>query len=891
MRNQRCNTELSKWKCFSILISRLMCMSLFGLLILPTAHSQLYRDASQPLEVRVRDLLSRMTPEEKFWQVFMVPSDGQVEDGRFRHGVFGLQIHAAASGDAGGQMLNYNSVTNAVESARTTNRLQRYFVTQTRLGIPIIPFDEALHGLVRQGCTAFPQSIGLAASFDTSLVSRVANQITRECRVRGIRQILSPVVNLAGDPRWGRTEETYGEDPLLSSAMGIAFMLAFERSGIITTPKHFVANHGDGGRDSYPVAWSEKYLDRTHFVPFIEAIHKAGARSVMSAYNSLDGTPCSASKWLLTEKLKDEWGFKGFVISDANAVGGEVVLHMTAQSYAESGAHAINAGLDVIFQTDHRHAALFYPAFEQGLVDAHRLDDAVSRVLRAKFELGLFENPYVPEPDTLTLMEGAGDLATLAAEKSFVLLKNEKNILPLKQGNTKVAVFGYDAAHARLGGYSGPGNHPVTILEGLSQTFEVTGYEEGAHYRETYLTTIDQAYLKTDKKGGLYGEYYNNPTLTGKPVTVRTDEKVDFSWTLSGPSQATGNDFYSVRWTGSLIAPETREYQIGIEGNDGYRIYIDGVLMADRWQKTGYHRDIKKIQFKKGSRHDLRIEFFETKGNGRIRLLWDYGITNHDSRNFKKAVALAKKSDVAIMVAGIHEGEFQDRASLKLPGRQAELIKALKITGKPVIVLLVGGSAITMDEWIESADAVVCLWYPGEKGGHAVANLLSGKANPAARLPLTFPDSESQLPLTYNHLPTGRGDDYHDMSGEPAYPFGFGLSYSSFEYLTMQQSLDTLREGNTTTLSITIQNTGSVEGDEVVQIYAKPVYTIKAQPVLQLVGFQRVTVPSGSKKTLTFDINGSMFSHNYGEERCEIYSLFAGSSSRNLRLKTSIFLK
>lgn len=874
---------------------------LFFLLLVPVpaVFGQLYKDSTQSVEVRVKDLLSRMTPEEKFWQVFMIPSDGDTTNGKFRHGIFGLQVSAGSKGDAGGQLLNYNTTEDAIILAQKVNDLQTYFVTKTRLGIPIIPFDEALHGLVRHGATAFPQAIGLAASWDTTLIHQVANQIGQECRLRGIRQILSPVVNLATDVRWGRTEETYGEDPFLTSEIGLAFIRAFEQQGIITTPKHFVANTGDGGRDSYPVHLSEWYLEQSHFIPFKRLIREGGARSIMTAYNSLNGTACSSNDWLLNQKLKKEWNFKGFVISDANAVGGEVVLHQTAADYAQSGKHAIEGGLDVIFQTDYSHAALFYPAFQLGQVDTNRLNDAVSRVLRAKFELGLFENPYIRIPTSLDSVASNGKkLSQLAAEKSFVLLKNNKQVLPLNSSVHNIALFGLDASLARLGGYSGPGNHPVSILDGLKQlagdSIQIN-YQEIVRYSDTLYIPVSKEYLKNVEGSGLIGSYFDNVNFNGKPVITRVDPQIDFSWTLYGPASELENHFYSAKWTGNLVAPESGEYEIGLEGNDGYRLYLNDRLVIDRWEKTSYHTDLVSFNFVKGKRYPIRVEFKEPKGNGKIRLIWNYDVVQSFDSELKKAVKAAKKSDVAVVVAGIHEGEFQDRASLRLPGNQEQLIRELHKTGKPVIVLLVGGSAITMNEWISDADAIVSIWYPGEAGGSAVANLLTGKINPAGRLPVTFPISEAQLPLTYNHLPTGRGDDYYNLSGEPLFPFGFGLSYTTFSYSDMKLEKKSILKNESVNLSFTLTNTGERTGEEVVQLYLKNKLSQLAQPIIALKGFQRVQLNPGESKQVTFTLAPELFTHLSVDLKESIesgdYELLIGSSSKDLKLRTVLTIR
>ncbi|MEP7251819.1 MAG: glycoside hydrolase family 3 N-terminal domain-containing protein, partial [Ginsengibacter sp.] len=358
----------------SLLVLCLISFSSFSQQILP------YKNAKLPIKVRVKDLLSRMTQEEKFWQMFMIPGDIKPgEENKYDHGIFGLQVSASSgNGDAAGQMLKYNASENAKALAEKINKIQRYFIEKSRLGIPIIAFDEALHGLVREGATAFPQAIALAATWDTSLMNRVASAIAEEAKARGIRQVLSPVINIASDPRWGRVEETYGEDPFLTSEMGVAYVKAFETNGIITTPKHFIANVGDGGRDSYPINFNERLLDEVYFPPFIACIERGGARSIMTAYNSLDGSPSTANSWLLEKKLKGDWNFQGFVISDAAAVGGANVLHNTSPDYPASSKQAISNGLDVIFQTSYDHHKLFDPPFFDGSIDQKRIDDAVS---------------------------------------------------------------------------------------------------------------------------------------------------------------------------------------------------------------------------------------------------------------------------------------------------------------------------------------------------------------------------------------------------------------------------------------------------------------------------------------------------------------------------------
>ena len=862
-----------------------------------------YKDSSQPIPQRVSDLLSKMTVEEKFWQLFMIPGDiPPGEEEKYRNGIFGFQVSAAAKkGDAGAQMLDYGVADDPRSLAEKINGIQKYFIERSRLGIPMIAFDEALHGLVRGGATVFPQAIALAATWDTALMGRVAGAIAAEARIRGIRDILSPVINIASDPRWGRVEETYGEDPLLTSAMGVAFVGPFERMGIVTTPKHFIANVGDGGRDSYPIQYNQRLLDEVYLPPFLACIEKGGSRSIMTSYNSLDGTPCFANHWLLMDKLKGEWDFKGFVISDANAVGGADVLHFTAPNSATAAQQSIGNGLDVIFQTEYKHSALFIPHFLDGGIDPKRIDDAVSRVLTAKFELGLFEHPYITAADK----EKWGDVSThkalarQAALESIVLLKNEKGVLPLNPQTHSIAVIGVDAAEARLGGYSGPGNGKVSILDGIRKKAGrhiKVSYSPGCGRSDKGWTIVPSDFLSPDKTNkaekGLTGEYFNNITLSGSPVVTRTDKAVDFLWTLSAPAPQISHDFYSVRWKGVLHAPRTGRYKIGLDGDDGYRLYLDDRLVIDNWKKQTYSTLMKEFSFEKGRDYAIRVEFFEPVGNARLKLIWNMGMEDDGSSKIDSAVAAAAKADVAVVVAGITEGEFQDRASLALPGRQEEMIRKIAATGKPLVVLLVGGSAITMSSWLDKAPAVLSVWYPGEEGGHAVASVLFGDYDPAGRLPISFPISEAQLPWVYNHKPTGRGDDYNNLSGLSLFPFGYGLSYTHFEYSGLQLDKKEMTSSDSATVKCTVKNTGDKEGDEVVQLYIHEVFSSVARPVMELKGFQRIHLLPGEAREVSFVLSPSLLKSPDKDLHWVVepgsYRIMIGASSRDLRLKETL---
>lgn len=856
-----------------------------------------YKRAGLPVEQRVTDLLSRMTIEEKFWQLFM---GADFADGKekYRNGIFGFGIgeatEKAATRSASEQMVDNRFRGSARSMAERVNLIQRFFVEETRLGIPIIPFDEALHGLLREGATAFPQSIALAATWDVPLMEEVSQAIADEVHSRGLRDVLSPVVNVARDVRWGRVEETYGEDPFLSARMGVAFVKSFEERGVITTPKHFVANSGDGGRDSYPMDVNERMLEEVYFPPFKECFLRGHAMSVMSSYNSLDGVPSSANSWLLRKVLKERWGFTGFVISDAGAVGGILDLHHTVRDREGSAKSAIEGGLDVIFQTDYSHHIPLLRAFKEGMIDTIAINDAVSRVLRAKFQLGLFEHPYA-DPDEAERSNGSAkhrEVALRSARASIVLLKNEGNALPLSHSLASIAVIGDDAREARLGGYSGPGNSKVSILDGITTLAGKNtrvAFAPGCGRKNPPVVAIPPEYLSGPSgEAGLTGDYFANTTLTGTPALTRRDRNIDFRWTLFGPDPSLRFDWYSVRWTGTLKAPVSATCRIGVQGDDGFRLFINGALVIDRWRKVSPGLTTVPYTFSKGKTYDLRVEYHETTGNANFRLVWDHGVQDQTPA-IDAAVALARKSQAAVVVVGIEEGEGLDRASLALPGRQEEMIQKIAATGTPVTVVIIGGSAVTMEPWLDRVRAVVDAWYPGEVGGQAVAEILFGAYAPAGRLPITFPRSVAQLPLNYDHKPTGRNDDYVDMSGRPLFPFGYGLSYTTFAYSDLSIAPGTIAPDGKASIACVVKNTGTMKADEVVQLYIRHEYASVVTPVQSLKGFRRITLSPGESQRVSFELGSEELAILDKDLRRVVephpVAIMIGSSSRDIRLR------
>ncbi len=847
-----------------------------------------YLDPKLPLEQRVNDLLSRMTIEEKVAQLQCTLQ--KIE--------WGQNLTVNGLGGVGPLLRSYV----AREAAEKGNEIQKLAVEKTRLHIPVIIHDEALHGLIGNDATSFPQAIGLAATWDTDLMAKVATVIGKETRARGIRQVLSPVVNMARDVRWGRVEETYGEDPYLQSCLAVAFCKNIEAEGVITTPKHFVANVGDGGRDSYPIFFSERELREVYFPPFKAAFQEGNAWSVMAAYNAVNDLPCSANKWLLTDVLRKEWGFKGFVVSDYGSVAGIMNMHFVAATPKEGAIKAVEAGLDMELPDIYFYGKPLLEAAKDGSVSKQALDAAVRNVLRAKFRLGLFENPYVDPEAAAAINDTPGHraLAREAAREAIVLLKNDGNVLPLKKGVKSIAVIGPNADVVKLGGYSGFGMKTVSILEGirnkLGSTVNVT-YEKGCDVGFSSLPPIPSDYLvPPDAKPGehgLRGEYFKNMTLSGPPALVRIDKQVNFAWAMGSPDSTIPPDHFSARWTGKLVPVVSGTYRIGASTDDGLRLFIDGKLLIDSWFNRGATLDVVTLKLEAGHAYDIRMDYYENGGWAYASLVWD--LKRETNPGIQAAVDAAKKADAAVVAVGIIEGEGYDRANLDLPGDQELLIKSIAETGTPTVVVLVNGSAVTMRNWIDKVPGILEVWYPGEEGGNAVADALFGDYNPGGKLPITFPQFVGQVPLYYNHKPTGRGDDYTDMSGKPLFPFGFGLSYATFVYDNLQISPGRIAPSGKVRVSVDVRNTGDRAGDEVVQLYLHDPIASVTRPVKELKGFRRISLAPHEKKTVTFELTKKELEFLDAKMKYVVepgaVEVMVGSSSDDIRAQSSFEIK
>ncbi|MCC5844315.1 MAG: glycoside hydrolase family 3 C-terminal domain-containing protein [Verrucomicrobia bacterium] len=726
-----------------------------------------YRDAALPVSERVEDLLSRMSVEEKIEQLrsqMLFDPESSKRDPAVGH-VRSLTHFAHQKGHR--RTPGECAAINNADIKRSTGA--------NRWGIPVLVHEEALHGAQWGDATCFPQSIALAATWDDALMRRVARAIACELKAVNIHQVLSPVVNLGRDSRWGRTQETYGEDVYLVSRMALAYVQTLEEMNIITTPKHFVDNYGEGGRDSNVSNSSWRVLREVFLEPFRVCVQEGRARSIMPAYNSVDGVPCTCSQTLLTDILRTEWGFEGFTVSDYGAVPGLVAPQRVAADRVEAVARSMEAGLDVVLPNNDGEAQR--QLAREGRFSMEVLDRSVRRILKAKFELGLFEHPYVDAgaADAGVRSSGHRALALEAARKAVVLLKNRDRILPLSGAAGKIGVFGPACNTVNLGGYSGP-----------------------------------------------YGGW------KGEAMT---------------PLEALRN-----------LAPAGAEIRA-----------CDGTA------------DLESV---------------------------------------------ARECDVAVYFATIREDEGSDRSSLDLPdlsaGKQAEIADAahavivdkreksvasgdqeseiLRIaeTGIPVIVVLVAGSAVTMRRWEEKAAAIVLPWYGGEQGATAVAEVLFGHWNPGGRLPLTFPKTVGQCPLYYSHKPTGRAYHYNDNDGKPQFPFGFGLSYSTFEYSNLVVAPGTAAIGTPVTVTVEIRNTSDVAGDEVVQLYVHDCVASVAVPVKQLCGFERIHLAPGETRLVRFTLDDRHLALWNAQMKRVVepgdFEIMAGSSSEDIRLKAMLTL-
>jgi beta-glucosidase len=766
-----------------------------------------------------------------------------------------------------------------------------------RLGIPQYDWwNEGLHGVARAGvATVFPQTIGMAATFDDALLSQDAEAISTEFRAKynvskgkdgssaqykGLT-VWSPNINIFRDPRWGRGQETYGEDPYLTSRMGVAFVKSLQGNDprylkTVATPKHFAVHSGpESTRHEVDLTISRHDLEDTYLPAFRATVMEAGAQSVMCAYNSVNGEPACANHFLLADELRGDWKFKGYVVSDCGAIE-DISAHHRYRPLQEQGvAAALMAGTDLICGVPtqnrvqlERTAAL--NAVRQGILSESAVDLAVTRTLTARFKLGMFDPPsMVPWSN---LGAGANDtaahreLALKTARESLVLLKNDGQLLPLKKSYPKITVIGpnADSLDALEGNYNGTPSTPVTVLAGLRKRFSSSTirYVQGTGLVGTVVRPVPGIALYTDamrQQHGLKAEYFDNNNLEGEPILRRVDASLNFVWGFNGASPRLKTN-YSARWTGVLSPQATGEYIVGFTGQDGYRVWIDGEALVSDWTS---HRPAttltKPIRLEKGRSCSIKVEFFQTVRSAEARLVWGM-----PGREESEALEAARAADLVIMVLGLSsriEGEEMkvqaegfsggDRTALDLPAPQEHLLESVRALGKPMVLVLMNGSALAVNWANQHVPAIVEAWYPGEAGGTAVAEVLAGDFSPAGRLPVTFYKSLEQLPAFEDYAMARR--TYRYFSGEPLYPFGYGLSYTRFEYRQPKVSRESISADDSVTLSAEVVNGGAMASDEVVQLYLTHT-GLAGAPLRELRGFERIHLAPGQSKSVAFTL-------------------------------------
>jgi len=799
-----------------------------------------YLNPKLPLEQRVDDLISRMTLDEKISQI-----------GHIAPAIPRLQVPA------------YNW------------------------------WNEGLHGVARAGiATVFPQAIGMAATFDEPLLHDVADTISTEFRAkysetmhpdgstdwyRGLT-VWSPNINIFRDPRWGRGQETYGEDPFLTARLGVAFITGLQGDDphylkTIATPKHFAVHSGpESTRHSVNVEASRHDMEDTYFPAFRAAIIEGKAESLMCAYNRLNGEPACANSMLLGEHLRKDWGFQGYVVSDCGAVADVYKGHKFKPTPEAASAAVFSAGMDLICGDSRNNMNMdttgLTGAIQQGLLPEAVLNQAVRRLFLARFRLGLFDPPSLVPYSKLTSAdndtEGHRQVALRMARESIVLLKNKNNLLPLKHAPATIAVIGPDAdsLDALVGNYNGTPSQPVTILAGIRNRFSQSKvvFVQGTGLVGPATKSIPTSALCTDAacaEHGLKADYFSNMTLEGPPLISRTDASVDFAWTDGAVSPQLPNK-YSIRWTGVLVPPESGDYLLGFTGEDGFRVWLDGALVVEDWT---LHRpantETKQLHLEKGHPYSLKIEYFQNIRIPEARLIWSL-----PGGEEAQAVDAARNADLVVAVMGLSpriEGEEMkvsaegfasgDRTRIDLPAPQEQLLERVVAAGKPTVLVLTSGSALAINWANVNIPAILEAWYPGGQGGTAVAEALAGDFSPAGRLPVTFYKSLDQLLPFEDYSMAKRTYRYFD--GHPLYPFGFGLSYTSFAYEQPRVDHAKISAKDAITISVDVKNTGSMAGDEVVQLYLTHT-AVDGAPLRALKGFQRVHFESGEKKTVKF---------------------------------------
>lgn len=864
-----------------------------------------YKDPTLPIEKRIDDLLSRMTLEEKAAQMDMLLAN-DILKGKNTFSEKAV-IHFIDSMDIGSIHDFYP------ENAALANELQKHAIEKSRLGIPVLFIEEGLHGYCGAGSTTFPIPIGNACSWDTTLLHRIGHVIGAEARAHGIHFILGPNLDLAREQRWGRVEETFGEDIFLSSRLAVSLIKGMQgnslrdNDAVVAEPKHFGV-HGvpESGSNTAAVSIGEREARDVLYI-FEKGIKEAHAHGVMAAYHDIDGIPCVSNPWLLKQLLRNEWNFDGFVVCDLGAIARQEGDHRTAATAKDAITASVSAGVDMQFY-DYPHD-VFQKAIVEAVKDGSLSEDDVNRavrgILRVKFELGLFDNPYT---DTTLVAkvhhcDAHKQVAIDASRESIVLMKNDAHTLPLDKNIKRIALIGNLADISSIGDYSPAQAKGVTIYEGLKKKY---GNNVAIDYLKADVTglfsTVPASALSVTsgnkKSKGLNVEYFNNSDLKGTPIYTTTDGNLSPYWHNLSPAPGINNDVFSVRWSGNLIVPISGLYEFRLSPNSISRLNLNGKLFIDNWSKDKKGNLTKQIYLKSGQNCPLTMEYAKKEVNASTKLEWRLVETSStaSSTYFENITKAASAADAAIVVIGEYNdqvGEGKDRQDLNLSPIDIEMVKAAAKSGKKVVTILLNGRPLVLTPICNYTSALIEAWYPGEEGGNAVADVLSGDYNPSGKLTMSFAKAQGQLPIYYSRKSSSLRR-YVDGDGNPLFCFGHGLSYSSFEYKNLQITPERPTIADTVKVTLKVKNTSSVDGSETVQLYVQDKVSSVSTPIAALKGFSKVNLKAGEEKNVEIIIYPEQFSLINREMKRVVepgeFIIAVGSSYGDLRLKKTINL-
>lgn len=822
------------------LLFMLACLAASG------AQAQVYRDKNAPVEDRVKDLLSKMTLEEKIEYI---------------------------GGDKGGLYIR------GIE----------------RLGLPAIKLTDGPVGTHKDGrSTAYPASVLSAATWDTALVYRLGTQLGRDAHARGVHILLGPAVNIIRAPLCGRNFEYFSEDPFLNARMGVAYVKGLQDQRVVATVKHFAANNQEWDRNNVSSDIDERTLHEIYLPVYKACVQEAHTGSIMTSYNLINGVHASQHDELNNKILKGMWGFDGFVMSDWVSV------------YDAVGA--ANGGLDLEMPSGrYMNKAKLLPAIQSGQVKESTIDDKVSRILRIIFRFGFFDTPQLDNSIPLDNPD-ASQVALELARGGIVLLKNEKNLLPLNAGSIKkLAVIGPNANSYIAGGgssYTFP-FHFVSLLQGIQQ-LAGAGKAVYAAGLPTLPDRVAKSVFYTGKgstEKGLKAEYFPNIRLQGEPAKTVVDSMVSIhnGWHIAAANQGIPFDHCSIRWTGVIRPQKTTNYRFTVRGFDGFRLWVNDSILVNKWSNQGITTHERVIALEAGKEYSVRLEYFAEVHPVDIAFAW-----SEDLLQFKEAVDAAASADAAVVCIGLNETteiEGFDRP-FGLPAFQDSLIQSIAAANPRTIVLINAGGNVDMRPWIKKVSAVLQVWYPGQEGGTAAAEILFGKVNPSGKLPVSFEEKWEDNPAyPYYHDPAGTkrvaykeglfmGYRHYDRSKvKPLFPFGFGLSYTTFSYRDLV--VKPAGKGEGATVSFTLTNTGQRDGAEVAQVYVRDPECPVDRPYKELKGFAKVFLKKGESKKVTIVLNKDAFSYYRPEEKAFNYDpgtfeILAGPSSGTIALRKKV---